>query len=174
MGTLSSFIAKKVFDSRKFCGRIIISFDTRCFSRRASAFECATKRPFYSRAARKRNLLGDFFLLSLLYSRATKRLSFFPGHTRRANWNIKSAHDEATTTTRAFVYHKDKKGTFLSLSLFARRKRLALFSFCSFFVILIRGRVFCESVMIRKKTNRKVFAQVCNLGFFVFCLRADA
>ena len=115
-----------------------------------------------------------FSSFSSLFSRNKASLFFSGAHAQSKLEHKKRSRRSDDDDTRVCISQRQKGHFPLSLSLFARRKRLALFSFCSFFVILIRGRVFCESVMIRKKTNRKVFAQVCNLGFFVFCLRADA
>ena len=138
----------------KFCGRIIISFDARCFSRRASTFERATKRPF-STPARHANgtFLGDFFLLSLLYSRAL--CSLFFRHTRSKLEYKKRFCDDAMRTQRALLYRENKKRFSLSLSLL-EESVFSHCSFCSFFLVSSSSLVvvvFYESVMIRKKTN---------------------
>ena len=111
--------------------------------------------------------LGDFFLLSLLYSRA-RFVLFFPGKHDQQNWNIKSAladdDDDATTRTtraRAYIYRKVQKALLsLTHTRTAPRKRLARDSFCSFFVILIRGVVVfyesgavCSIILRKEETN---------------------
>ena len=107
--------------------------------------------------------LGDFFLLSLLYSRA-RFVLFFPGKHDQQNWNIKSAladdDDDATTRTtraRAYIYRKVQKALLsLTHTRTAPRKRLARDSFCSFFVILIRGVVvFYESGAVCSNTKER-------------------
>lgn len=134
----------------KFCGRIIISFGTRCFSRRRSAFERRRKDLFpLPRGTRTEPFLVTFFFF--LFFILARYVRFFSG-TRAANWNIKSAsvmmrwgHDARFSIART-------KSASLSLSLFARRKRLlALLGFCSFFVILISGSILWKRYLRSKK-----------------------
>lgn len=70
------------------------------------------------RGTQKEPFLATFFFF--LFFILARFVRFFPG-TRPANWNIKSAYDDVTTT-HARISQRQKA----LFSLFARRKRLAL------------------------------------------------
>ena len=83
-------------------------------------FRTATKRPFPTPARHANGtFLGDFFLLSLLYSRAL--CSLFFRHTRSKLEYKKRFCDDAMRTQRALLYRENKKRFSLSLSLCSKK-----------------------------------------------------
>ena len=133
MGTLSSFIPSRLFICARKLTQILRKnnyiFRHQMFLSTQVCFRTATKRPFPTPARHANGtFFGDFFLLSLLYSRALRSLFF--RHTRSKLEYKKRFCDDAMRTQRALLYRENKKRFSLSLSLFARRKRLEHCSFC--------------------------------------------
>ena len=153
MGTLSSFIPSRLFICARKLTQILRKnnyiFRHQMFLSTQVCFRTATKRPFPTPARHANGtFFGDFFLLSLLYSRALRSLFF--RHTRSKLEYKKRFCDDAMRTQRALFYRENKKRFSLSLSLFARRKRLARLVLLSFFVRVVvesRGSILYESVI---------------------------
>lgn len=151
MGTLSSFIPSRLFICARKLTQILRKnnyiFRRQMFLSTRVCFRTATKRPFPTPARHANGtFFGDFFLLSLLYSRAL--CSLFFRHTRSKLEYKKRFCDDAMRTQRALLYRENKKR--FSLSLFARRKRLARLVLLSFFVRVVvesRGSILYESVI---------------------------
>ena len=156
MGTLSSFIPSRLFICARKLTQILRKnnyiFRRQMFLSPRVCFRMATKRPF-STPARHANgtFLGDFFLLSLLYSRAL--CSLFFRHTRSKLEYKKRFCDDAMRTQRALLYRENKKRFSLSLSLL-EESVFSHCSFCSFFLVSSSSLVvvvFYESVIRSKK-----------------------
>lgn len=158
MGTLSSFIPSRLFICARKLTQILRKnnyiFRHQMFLSTQVCFRTATKRPFPTPARHANGtFFGDFFLLSLLYSRAL--CSLFFRHTRSKLEYKKRFCDDAMRTQRALLYRENKKRFSLSLSLCSKKASRALLVLLLFFVsssslVVV---VFYESVMIRKKTN---------------------
>ena len=107
----------------------------------------------YRAANKRRNLfLGDFFLLFFLFfSLARVSFSFFRARATFSKLEYKKRSmmmRRDDNDTRAFISREQK--ALLSLSLFARRKRLARLVLLSFFVRVVvesRGSILYESVI---------------------------
>ena len=124
MGTLSSFIPSRLFICARKLTQILRKnnyiFRRQMFLSTRVCFRTATKRPFPTPARHANGtFLGDFFLLSLLYSRAL--CSLFFRHTRSKLEYKKRFCDDAMRTQRALFYRENKKRFSLSLSLCSKK-----------------------------------------------------
>lgn len=158
MGTLSSFIPSRLFICARKLTQILRKnnyiFRHQMFLSTRVCFRTATKRPFPTPARHANGtFFGDFFLLSLLYSRAL--CSLFFRHTRSKLEYKKRFCDDAMRTQRALLYRENKKRFSLSLSLCSKKASRALLVLLLFFVsssslVVV---VFYESVIRSNKTN---------------------
>lgn len=140
MGTLSSFIPSRLFICAKLTQILRKNnyiFRDQMFLSTRVYFRMQDEKTFLlPRGTQKEPFYVTFFFF--LFFILARYVRFFPG-TRPANWNIKSAYDDVMRRRHTRVYHKDKKRFSLSLSLL--EESVSHRSFCSFFVLLIRGSV---------------------------------
>ena len=154
-GTLSSFIPSRLFICAKLTQILRKNnyiFRHQMFLSTRVYFRIRDEKTFLLPRGTQKEPFG--WLFSSFSSLFSRKASLFFSGTRAANWNIKSAYDDAMRTTRAYI--TKTKSTLLSLSLCSKKASRTTRSARSL-LFLISGSILWKRYDKRKKTNWIVF-----------------